>query len=232
MQITMDTVRLAAEAQMNELLESVRAIELVEKEAPTEVILSDFVINIENLVSHIGCKKHTMKRFLKKNFQADTHYTIKPFTRAPSGNGGRGGHNRETILLTQQCAELIKTSYNLKHKYMPLLQMESGTLRQVQTIMSLENQTIGFIASCLEGVVPIERQMKIGRYAVDLCIPSTRLILECDELNHVDRDAEYELARQRFLEADKWEILRFNPNAADFDLSFVMRSILRKIIAK
>ena len=65
--------------------------------------------------------------------------------------------------------------------------------------MSLENQTIGFIENSFRDVLKIKRQKSFGAYRVDLYFCDYKLIIECDEKNHSDRNEDYEKKREEYL---------------------------------
>jgi very-short-patch-repair endonuclease len=189
----------------------------------------DFCVNLDDLTFHSGSSKGKQKKFLQKNFREGKHFVVQPF-HPPTEKMNRGGHNRETIFLTEECADLMKSTYGLRNRYVTLLHTASGSLKQVKTLMTLENQTIGFIASCIDGAVDFKREMVIGAYRVDMCLPKHRLILECDEMGHANRDANAELARHLFLEGEGYELIRFNPNEPEFDISTILRQVVIRIV--
>ena len=71
----------------------------------------------------------------------------------------------------------------------------------------------------------MKRQFKIGKYKVDLYIEDINIIIECDELGHLDRDKEYEETRQKFIENEGYNVIRFNPNDDEFDISSIINII-------
>jgi very-short-patch-repair endonuclease len=91
----------------------------------------------------------------------------------------------------------------------------------VNIAMSIENSTIGFITNAFQGLVDMKRQQIIDKYRVDLYFPAYKLIIECDEDNHRDRNPEDEKAREEFLVSLGNTIIRFNPS----DISDVLRKI-------
>ena len=52
----------------------------------------------------------------------------------------------------------------------------------------IENQTIGFIETSYKDVLNVKRQFSIGKYRADLYFIDYKLVVECDEFNHTDRD--------------------------------------------
>ncbi len=133
-------------------------------------------------------------QFLKNNFKENVHYVIKK--KYNNKKQGRGGYNKITYLLTEQTFDLIKNSFNLKHRY---IQKISDNGEHVNLLMSLENQTIGFIENSFKDIFKIKRQKTFGSYRVDLYFYDYNLIIECDENNHSDRNNEYEKKREDFL---------------------------------
>lgn len=53
------------------------------------------------------------------------------------------------------------------------------------------------------------RLQPIDHYIVDFFCPSYRLVIELDGMSHADR-AQYDLSRQRYLEAQGLTVLRFH----------------------
>lgn len=184
--------------------------------------MEKYTHSIDDLLAHhSGTRKDSLKRYIQKHFIENNDYIVQ---HVPSKIGsGSGGHNNEVILVTQRTMQLCISSFNLKTRYDPTL--------QALTIMSLENQTIGFIVACLDGVVQITRQFKIERYAVDLCFPQHMLVVECDEFGHVDRDESFEREREKRIIDSGFHIIRFNPNALGFDISKVINIICLRLFS-
>ena len=183
-----------------------------------------FNVDLDTVLGHIGGRKDNVTNYIKKHFVLNQDFVELP--QPPSVPKNRGGSNKVTYLMTSKTYDLLKSSYNLKHKYMPLLQ----NLNQVSTIvMSLENQTIGFIHNTFSGIYRMIRQKREAPYYIDLVFLDHSLALECDENGHSDRDQDYEKEREDLI-AGKYMILRFNPNSGKFDISLVMRVILDVIV--
>jgi very-short-patch-repair endonuclease len=91
--------------------------------------------------------------------------------------------------------------------------------------MCVENQTIGFISNAYSNMLNVKRQFTIGKYRVDLYFVDYKLVIECDENNHNDRDPEKEKIRELYITSLGNKIIRFNPNEKDFDLSNILREI-------
>ena len=186
----------------------------------TQMSTSTFEVSLDNVLGEFESRKYNITTFLKKNFKENIHYILKPIEKS-TDSPFRGGLNKIEYFLTRETYELVKTSFNMKHKYVPLY---NGTT-QVRTIMSLENQTIGFIQNTFLNILKMKRQYSIGSYRVDLCLIDYKIVIECDENGHKDRNIEEETTRHKFIENKGYTIIRYNPNAPDFDLSVVLQKI-------
>jgi very-short-patch-repair endonuclease len=185
----------------------------------------EFIKNLEELMKNFTSQKIKIVEFLKNNFKENIHYIIEKTY--DEKKQGRGGHNKINYLLTEKTFELINNSFNLKHRYLTKI---NDNCEHVNLLMSLENQTIGFIENCFENVIKTKRQKTIGTYRVDLYFYDYKLIIECDENNHSNRNHEYENKREKFLLLEGNSIIRYDPNHKNFDLSLVLREINKIII--
>jgi len=183
-----------------------------------------FCKNLEDLLPSLNAKKFNVTYNLVRSFAKNKHYITKPAMK--SSNGGRGGHNRVDYFLTEEAYELLKNSYNLKHRYVRKI---TSTSEHVNVVMSIENQTIGFLENSFTNVFALKRQHRVGSYYADLFLTDHNLAIECDEYGHKDRDEIYERSRELFFLQNKITIIRYNPNAEGFDLSLVLRQILSLI---
>ncbi|NDA89428.1 MAG: DUF559 domain-containing protein [Alphaproteobacteria bacterium] len=162
--------------------------------------MSTFNRNLDELL-HLS-KKHNIVHHLKKNY---------------------GGHNKIIYMLTEDAFELLKNSFNLRNRYIVNL---SDNVKYINNIsMCIESQTIGFIENAYSGTLNVKRQYIFGKYRVDLYFIDYKLVIECDENNHDDRDPIEEKVRENYIISLGNTIIRFNPNQSEFDLSNVMRDI-------
>ena len=70
-------------------------------------------------------------------------------------------------------------------------------------------------------------------YRIDLYFPEHKLAIECDEHDHKDRDINYEIKRQRFIEDQlNCKFIRYNPDAKDFTIESVLNRIFQYIYQK
>jgi very-short-patch-repair endonuclease len=176
--------------------------------------------NLEDLILYFNTRKDNILTYLKKHFKEDIHFITKKEISLQ-----RGKYNKCNIFMTNEVFELIKSSYNIKHRYIPLLR----NVEQVKTIMSLENQTIGFIDNIFNEVFKLERQFKISKYIVDLLFLDYNLIIECDEFGHNHYSSEKEKNREEYL-LKEYSIIRYNPNDKNFDVSYVIKAINKVVI--
>jgi very-short-patch-repair endonuclease len=183
--------------------------------------MSEFTKDLDELAHNN--KKCNLTRYLKKNYKENVHYIVKKggLTNTNKRLGG-AGLNKITYMLTESAFELFKNTYNLRNKYIVNL---SDTVKQVNIGMCLENQTIGFIENVYSNMLNVKRQYKIGKYRADLYFIDYKLVIECDENGHADRDYEQERKREEYILSLGNKIIRYNPNESSFDLSNVLREI-------
>ena len=98
--------------------------------------------------------------------------------------------------------------------------------------MCIENQTIGFIENAYKNILKVKRQYKIGKYKADLYFIDYKLVIECDEFNHADRDSIKEKIRDEYMISLGNKIIRYNPNQNAFDLSNVLNEINTILFSK
>jgi very-short-patch-repair endonuclease len=183
----------------------------------------EFTHDLDDALTQLGMStKGNALRFIKKNFVEDVHYKIvKPNTT------GHGGQNKQLIMMTREAFDLCKTTMNMRQRYVP----HYKNVEQVRILMSIENQTIGFITTAYTGITDMIRQQRFGTYLVDLYFPEYRLVIECDENGHSDRDPQQEHQREQYIKDCGCEIIRFNPNHRTFDMAVVICQI-NKVIMK
>ena len=85
-----------------------------------------------------------------------------------------------------------------------------------------EASTIYTIQKVFEGI-SMKRQFSIRSYRINLYFPEHKLPIECDEHDHKDRDINYEIKQQKFIEGQlNCKFIRYNPNAKDFTIESVL----------
>jgi len=181
--------------------------------------MCEFVRNLEELL-YLTSKKVNLVRHLSKNYKENIHYIIERHKFKTINQ--YGGQNKITFLLTEETFELLKNSFNLRNRYIVEL---NENIKQINIGMCIENQTIGFISNSYSNMLNVKRQFTIGKYRVDLYFVDYKLVIECDENNHNDRDPENEKIRELYITSLGNKIIRFNPNEKNFDLSNILREI-------
>ena len=188
-----------------------------------------FTHSIDELPILLSSSKVKIVANLKKNYKENIHYIIEPYIKPTTNNNTRGGHNKIIYKLTESAFNLLKNSYNLRNRYLVNI---SDNVKQINIGMCIENQTIGFIENVFNGIIEVKRQYKIGKYKVDLYLPDYKLVIECDENNHIDRDDISEKIRENYILSLGNTFIRYNPNIELFDLSNVIRDINKIVFQK
>ena len=181
--------------------------------------MCEFVRNLEELL-YLASQKYRLVSHLTKNYKENIHYIIEKNKFNPIKQNG--GQNKITYLLTEEAFELLKNTYNLRNKYIVDL---SKNVKYINIGMCVETQTIGFISNAYSNMINVKRQFTIGKYRADLYFVDYKLVIECDENNHDDRDSENEKIRELYITSLGNKIIRYNPNEKGFDLSNVLREI-------
>ena len=199
-------------------MQTLDIIDLIEKNPITNNDKLLFNKNLEELLSIFKTQKVKLVNFLKNNFKENIHYIINKNINLSTKHGG---HNKINYLVNKETFELIKNSYNLRYRYVNII----NNTKNINIIMSLENQTIGFIENSFKNVIEVIRQFRFKNYYVDLYFPKYNLVVECDERNHIDRNIINEKNRENYILSLNNSIIRFNPNDKLFDLSIVLKNI-------
>jgi len=188
--------------------------------------MSEFKRNLDDLL-YLSSQKVRLVQNLKKNYKEYIHYIIERNQNTIIEKNKflkkKGGQNKINYLLTEPAFELLKNSFNLRNRYLVNI---NDNVKQINSIgMCIENQTIGFIENSYRNILNIKRQYSFGKYRVDLYFVDYKLVIECDENNHSDRDTFQEKIREEYIISLGNKIIRFNPNDDSFDLSNVLREI-------
>ena len=76
---------------------------------------NDFIIDLDNIWNWLGfSQKIRLKELLEKYFILDKHYKILPSDKRKQKNSGRGGHNKEIIMLNIETFKLLCIKANTK----------------------------------------------------------------------------------------------------------------------
>lgn len=188
-----------------------------------------FVKNLDELVLLFDTKKINITIYLQKHFIEDINYVKQKII---SNTHIRGGHNKTNYLLTIETYDMIRNTYNLKHRYLKNITSDCNHNNPINYVMSIENQTIGYIENMFSKTYNVKRQYKFGSYFTDLCFVDNNIVIECDEFGHADRDKTYETNREQYIINNNYSLIRFNPNKVNFDLSEIVREIVYLLVNK
>jgi hypothetical protein len=120
-------------------------------------------------------------------------------------------------------------SYNIKNvSYFMEAPLMRDLINQSNLLVILkpykEQQTIQAIKEAFPKEI-MHTQYNVGSYRVDLYIKD-KLIVECDENDHSDRDAMYEYKRETYIQSKlKCPIFRFNPDEPGFSVYKLIRDL-------
>lgn len=211
------------------IIDNTEQIDNIESIKKDIILENKFSENLEDLLILFSSQKINITRFVEKNFRENIHFIkIKNSIKFSY----RGGHNKINYMLTKSTFELAKNTFNLQNRYIS----KFGDTQHVNIIMSLENQTIGFIENSFKNIIKTKRQYGFNNkskiYRVDLFFPKYKLVIECDENNHSDRNICDEKEREDYILSLNNTIIRFNPNDKLFDLSLVLREINKILFMK
>jgi len=100
---------------------------------------------------------------------------------------------------------------------------------KIHTRLQKEQEYIGNIILTFIHL-DIKTQYKVGKYRIDLYFVDAKLAIECDELGHTNRDADYEQTREMYItEKLQCTFIRFNPDAKDFCIFTIINQIFLAI---
>jgi very-short-patch-repair endonuclease len=120
-------------------------------------------------------------------------------------------------LISVDVAHLLK-KFGIEITNKKCLTKEQNTLSDISKIFKIEK---------------IETQYPVGKYFLDMYFPEYKIIVECDELGHFDRDPTEEKERvdyiNTFLDIDDTHWVRFNPDKEDFQIAQIVGEIYMTI---
>jgi very-short-patch-repair endonuclease len=185
----------------------------------------EFCCDIEDIVDKLSCLKSNLLAVLKREFQEGNDYVHHISRKAPTASGGRP---RGVYLLKKSCRHQLIAMYALTSRRK--ISVEEFSLDYVKRYLPKETETLDFVCTALSGVYTCARHQPFLNYRVDLYFPDQRVVVECDEHDHDDRDPEYERRREEDLKrALNCTFVRFNPDADDFCLAKLISRILHAL---
>lgn len=186
---------------------------------------SIFIHDIEDVVKALGARKDNVKRALLSNFQCDVDFVMGD---KPDGALGRP---RTVIFISEACRRQLNVAYALKCRK-DITQCDGVAIDFVKRYLPKETETLDFIERALARNFRCSRQHNVhGTYRVDMFFPDQRVAVECDEFGHAGRNSESEDTRQAYIERElNCLFIRFNPDAAAFDLAELVSTIIDALI--
>lgn len=181
--------------------------------------------NIETICEKYKVCKASVKRMIRNmGFTFNTDYFITKPNRFKKTTGGQ---NKEDITVTKKVLDQIEYTYAKYSRNMDAC--FDIKLEYVKRYMPKETETLGFVHEVLSPLFDVRKQYKVGSYFIDLYIVDTKLAIECDEHNHIDRDKTYERVRQTQIEQTlACKFIRFNPDDKSFRLATLMSTVLQE----
>jgi very-short-patch-repair endonuclease len=141
--------------------------------------------------------------------------------------------NPKTILLTRDgVIEILLKTRKLITPDVELLLKQFGIKTTNRKCLTKEQNTLSDISKIFK-IEKIETQYPVGKYFLDMYFPEYKLIVECDELGHFDRDPVEERERVDYINTclgvDDTHWVRFNPDKEDFQISQIVGEIYMAI---
>ena len=147
----------------------------------------------------------------------------------------KGGNNRRLYFTYKGILKIVSRSrsYNISNvtkfmntPFMKELQQQSQNM--VILMPYKEQQTIQAIQEAFPEEI-LHTQYTIGPYRVDLYIEG-KMVIECDENNHLGRDPLYETKREQYIRSKlKCLFFRYNPDEVGFSIYRLIKDITRKL---
>ncbi len=94
---------------------------------------------------------------------------------------------------------------------------KSSTPQEIILWSRIKNSNLGY---------KFRRQHSIGKYIVDFYCPLKRLIIEIDGSQHIEKQREYDLKRDYYLQKLNFKIIRFMDNEINNNLEGVLMKII------
>lgn len=182
----------------------------------------NFIYDLDEI--NISSRKQCIVYFIKKNMKENINYIIDKEYYKTNQTCRLGGRNKVRYLLNKSSYDLLLNTYNFRIK--TILDKECRIL------LPIETRSINIIILTFKDIFTFEKQKIIKNYRIDLLIVEPKIIVECDEFAHKDRDIEYEEERDKCLISNDYTIVRYNPNTEDFNITMVLNTINKIIIKK
>lgn len=133
------------------------------------------------------------------------------------------------ILLTRDgVIEILLKTRKLITPDVEYLLQKFGIKTTNKKCLTKEQNTLSNIAKIFK-IEKIDTQVPVGTYYLDMYFPDYKMVIECDELGHFDRDPKDERERVEYINTalgiDDTHWVRFNPDSESFDMSRLVGDI-------
>lgn len=192
-----------------------------------------FPVNVDDVWKKIGyTTKGNAKKALSTQFQEGIDFIVTAGGKKRSdGSETRGGHNKQTIMLTKSCENQLALAYAVMGRR-DIKKVTNIPVQYVKRFLPKETEILDFVKRMCVADYPCDRSYHIDGYFIDLYFPAERIAIECDEHGHQRYSQENEHVRQAHIEcALNCKFIRFNPDAPDFDLAVLLRIIWHELTA-
>ena len=159
-----------------------------------------------------------------------TKQELVPTCRAAGWSGPKDQQNKTDKFLSKKSIQYVisgsrKFTYNLG-----ILAKALGMNIHENKWLFKEQETILLNIMAAFGGEKMCTQYSVDGYRIDLYFPGWKIAVECDEFRHRERDIEYEVKRQRYIEEKLGcKFIRYNPDAKGFNLFKVINRIFLAI---
>lgn len=97
-------------------------------------------------------------------------------------------------------------------------------------VVPKEIEIISALKKVLDGIESCVQQKYIDGYKIDLYLTESNIAIECDEFSHDARCCEYEVKREQYIiNKLNCKVIRFNPDDANFNVFYLINTILKEI---
>lgn len=164
---------------------------------------------------------------LKDNIVSDDKTTYKSLLQKINGKC-LNQNDLKTIYINRRGLISLLTRSKMPNKsdFIQWCKSEFDISYDIITTLYKEQETIGQIINTFSHL-NYQTQYCVASYRLDLYFIDNKIAIECDEFDHKDRDQDYETNREEFItETLGCTFIRFNPDAADFDIFKVLNRIM------
>lgn len=183
--------------------------------------------NVAEILGYINTKKAIIDHVNEKNKQILENLIIEENKKKYKYNDLKAIYINKygLISLLQKCQ--LSTSQDIINE---LTQKFDLNLNLV--IRRKESEYISNIIDAFS-FLNFKTQFSIDNYRIDLYFIDQKIAVECDEFNHKDRNIEYEIERQKFIEKQlECKFIRFNPDEKNFNIFKVIEKITKEIMKR